>query len=185
MFRIRWPPLTCATILRRRRGFRAEYGRTQRSENGDETHSDAILAEVEHVSDRATGRLYYDEREAGFGLGQQSSGVAGIRRYGGEARLQLSEFYADKNGAQGERAVEAAGYEEENLITGARRFVASLKLRHDGAFTTAAAGVRRVVEETADGVKRRALLVTSEARQHFEKIGLTLPRFTRSADWRQ
>lgn len=162
--------------------LRFEYGISRRNGSsagddgdavGDQT-ADAFLAEVDHVSDRVTARAYYEETEAGFGLGQQSTAVSGIRRVGGEARLRISEFNSERSGAKGERAVEASVYNEENLVTGAKRFVANLKLAHQGALTGAATGIRRVVEETAEGVKRRATLVTTEASQRFEKLGLTL-----------
>ena len=158
--------------------LRFEYGISRNSaapgEGDGDTTADAILAEVDHVSDRLTARAYYEETDGGYGLGQQSSAVSGIRRYGGEARLRIGEFNSERSGAQGERAVEAAVYREENLITGARRFVADVKLAHQGAFTGAAVGIRRVVEDTAEGVRRRATLLTTQAQQRFEKLGLTV-----------
>ncbi len=154
--------------------LRVEYGRSRRQADGGAEDGDAILAEVDHVSGRLTARAYFDQTDAGYGLGQQSSGVAGVRRVGAEARLRVKEFYSDRTGDKGERSIEGEAYHEENIVTGARRLVANLKLRHDGAFTSAAAGIRRVVEETADGVKRRATLATAEASQRFEKLGLTL-----------
>lgn len=154
--------------------LRFEYGMSRHETLTGREDADAISAELRHVSGSLTGRAYYDEIEAGFGLGQQSSGVAGVRRIGGEARLKIQEFYAERTGEKGERAVSGEAYTEENLLTGARRFVASLKIRHDGSRSGAAVGLRRIVEETADGVKRRAALATTEIRQRFEKIGLTI-----------
>ncbi len=154
--------------------LRLEYGRSRRQADSSAEDGDAISAEIDHVSERLTARAYYDETDAGYGLGQQSSGASGIRRFGAEARLRIKEFYSGRTGARGERSVESAAYQEENLATGARRLVSHLKMRHDGAYTAAAAGVKRVVEETADGIKRRATLVTAEASQRFEKLGLTL-----------
>lgn len=155
--------------------LRLEYGVSRkRFDEADIETSDATLAEIKHVSGRVTGRAYYEDTQAGYGFGQQSSAVAGVRRYGGEARVKVHEFTSERSGAGGERAIESSAYREENLLTGARRFVAHLKLRHDGAYTSASAGLKRVVERTAEGVKRRSTLATIEARQRFEKLGLTL-----------
>lgn len=154
--------------------LRLEYGASRRDSEAGRVDADAILAEIEHVSEDLTARAYYDDREAGFGLGQQSSGVAGVRRYGGEARLRFDEFYSEANGARRDRFVETGAYREENLETGASRSVIEVALRQESDATSAAVGFRRVVEEGASGLKRKAVLATSEVRHRFRELGLTL-----------
>ena len=154
--------------------LRFEYGVSRRDADTGAVDGDAILAEVEHVSDTLSARAYFEETDAEFGLNQQSSGVSGVRRYGGEARLRVGEFYSERSGAKGEQFVEAKAYQEENLTTGATRSVQEVALRQDSATTSGAVGLRRVIEKTADNIRRQSILATAEIRQTFERIGLTL-----------
>ena len=154
--------------------LRLEYGVSRRETDADDEDGDAFLAEVEHVSKNVTARAYYDETDAGFGLNQQSSGVSGVRRYGVEASVRFDEFYNKRTGGKGGRFIDAKAYREENLVTGADRSVTEIALRQESDTTSGAVGIRRVIENTADNIKRKSLLMTSEVRHSFEKLGLTL-----------
>ena len=156
--------------------LRLEYGLSRReNEIGEKEDGYAILAEADHVSRNITARAYYNETEAGFGLGQQSSATSGVRRYGGEARFRIDEFNSEKTGALGGRFIEAAAYREENLTSGASRSVAEIAFAqesdHDGPARLVSAAV---IEKTGAGLKRRSLLATASVSQTFKDLGLTL-----------
>ena len=154
--------------------LRFEYGTSRRETEGDDEEGSAFVADIEHVSKNVTARAYYDEIDADFGLNQQSSAGAGMRRYGGEVAVKIDEFHSERTGRRGERYVEAKAYREENLVTGANRSVAEVALRQESDVTSGALGLRSVVENTADDVNRKSLLAVAEARHSFEKLGLTL-----------
>ena len=127
-----------------------------------------------HNSENLRGKIFFDERSGDYGLGQQSSAVSGIRRYGGEAQVRIGEFTSERTGRKGERFLGAKLYREENLETGANRTVSEVEVQQESERFSAAIGLRRIVEETADDVKRRSLQFTSNARRTFQKAGLTL-----------
>lgn len=145
------------------------------NEAGDQT---AILAEIEHVSQDLQASLVYQETGTQFGLGQVSSAIAGVRRYGGEARYRFQEFVnqtGNQTGNQrGERFVTAEAYREESLATGARRDVAAIAVSQESRETAVSAGLRYVGEEPVGEARRETLLATASARQTVDHVGLTL-----------
>ena len=151
-----------------------EYGVSRRETNAGPEEGDAVLAEVEHVSDGVKARAYFDQTDADYGLSQQSSGAAGVRRFGGEVSVRIDQFLDEKSGQQGERFIEARAYREENLTTDASRTVTEVALRQESNKTSGALGLRRVVETTATDETRESVLATSEVRRNFDDLGLTL-----------
>jgi hypothetical protein len=160
--------LTDATELR------AEYARSFTDGAAGATEADAILAEANHTGDRVDARAYFSEVETGFGVGQQTSAVVGVRRYGAEVRVRIDDFDGGLSTEEGSRSVEAKAYREENLVTGAAREIAEVALRQDGAETSGAVGLRAVRETPQTGPEREGLFVTAQLRQRFEKLGLSL-----------
>lgn len=151
-----------------------EYGISRRDTDGIEESGDAIIAEITHRSENLTASAYFNETDENFGLNQQSSGTAGVRRFGAEANFRLSSGAVENSTQVSERFVEASAYREENLETGAERTVSEVALRQEGPFTSGSIGLRRVVEKPDDASTRKSLLATSEIRQNFDKVGLTI-----------
>jgi uncharacterized repeat protein (TIGR01451 family) len=69
----------------------AEIARSQRDLAGLQLDGSAWKAELNRHEDGLDGRLYVREQAGGFGLGQQANSETGTRKFGGEARLKLSE----------------------------------------------------------------------------------------------
>jgi uncharacterized repeat protein (TIGR01451 family) len=153
--------------------LRLEYGLSRRESSAGDVHDDALIAEIEHRSERLKAGAYYNEAGSDFGLKHQSSALIGVRRYGGELSFRFQEFGA-KGGGRTARFVDAKAYREENLDTRASRSVAEVGLRQESGPTSAAVGLRGVVEKPQTGPRRRVLLATLGFRQTFEKIGLTI-----------
>lgn len=154
--------------------IRAEYARSFTDGAAGRTEADAILAEAAHASERIDAKAYFSEVGADFGLGQQTSAQAGVRRYGAEVRVRIDEFDGGLTTENGARSIEAKAYREENLSTGASRDIAEVALRQDGAQTSGSVGLRGVRENPQTGPEREGLFVTASARQRFEKLGLSL-----------
>ncbi len=154
--------------------FQVEYGASRRETAFGPEDGDAFLARVEHFSETVRARAYFDQADSEFGLNQQSSGVSGVRRFGGEVSVRIDAFHDEENGRRGERFVDALAYREENLVSGARRSVMEVALRQESDSTSGSVGLRRVVETTSTNEKRESVLATSEIRHNFEDVGLTL-----------
>lgn len=155
-------------------GLRLEYGGSRRRVEGEWENADAILAEIDHTSENLQASAYYRDTEEGFGLAQQNSATTGVRRYGVKGAYRFDTFAAGVGTVAGERFIEGEFYREENLTTGATRSVAEASLRQESNSTSGKIGIRRVVENTADDITRRTLLLVAEARQQFSELGLTL-----------
>ena len=154
--------------------LRFEYGVSRRQLAAGSQFDNAISAEVRHASKRVSARAYFDEVDSDFGFSQQSTAQAGVRRYGGEANVRLSSSNDPQTGAFVGRYVDANILREENTLTGASRDIAEVTLRQEGDATSGSVGLRRVVERTADGLRRRSILATAEVRQTFKRLGLTV-----------
>jgi hypothetical protein len=160
--------LTETTILR------AEAAATLRDGPGGEDYAKALLFEAEHQSRRLKANAYYEETEEGFGLSQQTSAVAGLRRFGAKASLTLLELAAKAGFGEAGHYLDAEAYREENLADGASRNFAEVALRQESETTSGSVGLRAIEEKNAAGEQRRGLFATLRARQHFARLGLTL-----------
>ncbi|MEQ1930607.1 MAG: hypothetical protein ABL957_08755 [Parvularculaceae bacterium] len=164
-----------ATVqLREGTDLRLEYALTRNDTPTGRSSADAFIAELTHTSDKLRANAFYTDTDAEFGLKHQSSAVVGVRRFGAELTYKFQELTGKKSGARIARFVDGKAYREENLTTGALRDVAEIGLRQENATTSAAVGLRGVVEEPETGPRRRALLSTLDFKQSFEKLGLTL-----------
>ena len=65
--------------------IKAEYAKTQTTQNKKTNYGDAKLAEIVHVSNNLYARLYYREQKNNFGLGQISGRLGGTRKVGIDA----------------------------------------------------------------------------------------------------
>ena len=151
-----------------------EYALSRREGDFTNIDGDALIAEIEKTGEKITARAYYENADAGFGLNQRSSAVAGIRRYGAEISVLVDEFSDERTGNRGARYFDAKAYREENGATGAGRTVAELSLRQEADRRSASVGLRQVIETTATNDRRKAMLLTSQLRQNYEGLGLTL-----------
>jgi uncharacterized repeat protein (TIGR01451 family) len=158
----------------------AEYARTSRDSDAEaisgEPDADAFLIEVVRRQEALTVTGYYREDEAGFGLGQQSSGTLGIRRFGAaiSAELGTAKKTAAHTGAA--HFVDGEVYREESLANGNNRTVAEAALRRESALFGASVGLRTVTErlDADDNGPRRSHLLTSSVRKTFDQLGLTV-----------
>ena len=159
--------------------LRIEYAASRNKQSDGTRSDDAVLAEVLHVSENVSGRAFFEEVGPDFGLGQQTSGVAGVRRFGADASVKIGDIEKSigKDGervVRGARFVDVEAYREENLTTGASRNLAEISVRQEDAQTSGSLGVRWVEETPVSGDKRTSVLATASAQHRFEKVGLTL-----------
>ncbi len=126
--------------------IRAEYATSNRQDGSATVDGDAYLAEVTHQSKKFSGRLYVREEEPGFGLGQQRETESGTRKIGGEGNLQVtSALNAD-----------AEAYRQENLATGAERYMAELGMSYSSGKSTFHTGLRHAEDRFSDGTTNRS-----------------------------
>ncbi|MEO1405475.1 MAG: hypothetical protein AAFV54_03165, partial [Pseudomonadota bacterium] len=158
----------------------AEYARTRRDDAAEEADSaedaDAVLLEVIHRQEALTVTAFYREDEAGFGLGQQSSGTVGIRRVGANASVEVGRARSSGDQAGARHFVEGEVLQETNLQTGDDRRIVEAQLRRDGPLISGDIGLRYVEEDFTslpDG-ERRSTLLTGSVQKAFPNIGLSL-----------
>ena len=151
-----------------------EYAKSLRDGPTIDESADAFRVEARHTGERLSAKAYYAEVEPGFGLAQQNSAIAGVRRYGGEASLKINEFENKEGTQRGRRSVVAKAYREESLVSGATRSVAEASIVQESNTTSGSIGLRGVREEPAGGPVREGLLLTASAKQRFDNIGLSL-----------
>jgi uncharacterized repeat protein (TIGR01451 family) len=84
--------------------LKAEYAKTETTEDALSTQGEAKLAEIEHVSNGLFARAYYREQESAFGLGQLSSSLGATRKIGMDISKQFENrqshrlsFYRDSD----------------------------------------------------------------------------------------
>lgn len=155
--------------------IRAEIATTT-LETGDEASGatgDAYLLEANHQSERVRANAYLREEGAGFGLGQQASNTSGLRRYGAEADVLISEESAKDGEAGTRRSVQTEAYAEERLETGDERTVVSAAFAQDFAHLSTSLGVARAEERFAGGAGRSSVLATGSAEKVWPELGLT------------
>lgn len=90
----------------------------------------AFLVELEHHGVKWDALAYVRRQEPGFGVGQQNGSESGIAKQGVEGRLRLTE----------QIGLQAELYQQENLLSDARRDVARLQLERETDLDTVYAG---------------------------------------------
>ena len=154
--------------------IRAEYAMSKDAQAGSETvKAEAYMAEIVHTSDDFSAQAYIREEQAGFGVGQQGSGTAGIRRYGAGASYTLSEDIQEDTGRRLLRNIEGQSYVEESLQSGAKRILTEVSVSQEGEKAGGSLGLRHVKEEISSTEQRENLLAVGSARYSMPKHGLT------------
>jgi uncharacterized repeat protein (TIGR01451 family) len=120
---------------------KAEFAATETADLTGSRDGSAYLVEVNRKQKRLNARVYLQESDVDFGLGQQSVSERGLRKYG----LDFS-YEVDKTLRAGGRA-----YKQENLITQAEREFGEADLRYNTGDLTYIAGLRFVTDAFDDG----------------------------------
>ena len=97
--------------------FKAEIAHTDTETGGTGL---AYRAAFDHQGDRSQVRGYFVEQELEFGLGQQMSSEAGMRKFGADARRQLTSTLS----------VVGSAFRQDNLSDDAQRDVFEAEIRH-------------------------------------------------------
>lgn len=153
--------------------IRAELAQseTDSSDDIEDRDGSAYLAEVLHTRERLQLRGYIREDEDGFGVGQQTSATAGIRRLGAEGEAVLSETLTEDD-RRLTNSFEGQAYSETLLGSGAKRSVVEGLVRRDAEAFGASLGLRGVKEDFNDE-ERSSVLLTSSIRRTFARRGLS------------
>ncbi|MCR9268875.1 MAG: DUF11 domain-containing protein [Hyphomonadaceae bacterium] len=161
--------------------LRAEYAESNsRLELGDAS-GEAMLLEATRRTEAVNITGYVREESAGFGLGQQASSTAAVRRIGAQLSAELGVQDTEDGSDRAVRRIEAQAYHERNLSQGADRSVADMVWQQDSQTLGVSAGLRAVNENFEDDVDRRqSILLLAGLRKTFVEQGLTI-----SAVWEQ
>ncbi|MEM9376730.1 MAG: hypothetical protein AAGA72_10950, partial [Pseudomonadota bacterium] len=155
--------------------LRAEYASTDADTEAGQSHGDAMLVEATRRTEKTNITGYFREEGAGFGLGQQASSTAAIRRYGAQLSSELNRRHGRSSDAQQVRRLNAQAYQETNLSVNARRSVADIVLEQDSQSFGASLGLRAVAEDfETDAAPRQSVLALAGLRRTFIERGLTL-----------
>lgn len=126
--------------------LRAEVATTNAQQNGLQGDGDAYLVELRHQGQRADGKVYVREQDAGFGLGQQRGTEGGMRKFGLDGRLRLSKRLN----------LNAELFQQRNLETGTVRDVVQAEVRYQHGRGTLSTGLRSASDAPTDGPKQRS-----------------------------
>jgi len=139
--------------------------------NGRQT-SEAYLAEITHIGDRASGEAFFRQEDGGFGLGQRNSNTNGVRRYGAIGRYKL--YQENEAGrATSTQTIEAQVAREDNLGTGASRTSGDIEVLHRAGNYAVGGGLRVARDEIPGLADRESILATGRASYSLPDHGLT------------
>lgn len=124
--------------------LRAELANSDRDIAGVSANRTAWLAEAKHESERLAVTAYVRESEVGFGLGQQSMAETGMRKFGADALVKLSD----------QLRVQGAATRWTNLATGAQLDTREAQARWQTDGLSLNAGLRHAKEKDAQNVER-------------------------------
>ena len=161
--------------------LRAEVAASEGETQTGNVSGEAYLLEATHRTEQLSVTGYLREETDGFGLGQQASSTAAVRRIGAELNARSSETETAEGQDRSIREVQGRAYREVNLSQGAERNVADVVLAQDSQTFGASVGVRAVSEDfeaTAD--PRQSVLLLAGLRKTFLEQGLTV-----SATWEE
>lgn len=126
--------------------LRAEVARSTNDQAGVRTEGSAYLAEVQHRSAQLDGKAYIREQGPAFGLGQQSGGETGTRKYGADLLYRINQPWS----------VGGEVFRQENLTTGAVRDMAEARGRYVLPKYELFAGVRHAEDTFVTGPSTRS-----------------------------
>jgi hypothetical protein len=137
----------------------AEIARSKRDLAGLRLDGNAWKAELNRHEDGLDSRVYVREQGGGFGLGQQANSETGTRKFGGEARLNISET------AQGQ----VQAYRQETLGgNDTRRNVLDGRISHTSGSLTSYYGGRYADDKDGLGASRSSRQVLAGAGYTFD-----------------
>ncbi|MEO1553360.1 MAG: hypothetical protein AAFR82_05450 [Pseudomonadota bacterium] len=155
--------------------LRAEYASTDSDTELGETDGEAVLVEATHRTEKLSVTGYFREESDGFGLGQQASSTAAVRRIGAELSAELDVREQQGSSDRIIRSVTAQAYQETNLTQDARRTVADAVWQQDSQTFGANLGLRAVSEDFEDVTDpRQSVLLLAGLRKTFVDQGLTI-----------
>jgi len=117
----------------------------------------AYSAEIVHGGDDLKARFYAKQQDEDFGLGQQSIGQSGTRKYGADANYQLNR----------EIMLEGTVYHEDNLVTGGKRDVAEANVVYSRPDYSLNAGAIMARDSFVQGGTNQSNLLTFGASKNF------------------
>lgn len=155
--------------------LRAEVATSSRDTGTGTERGAAYLAEIGRRSETLSVSGFIHQEEAGFGLGQQGSATAGVRRLGAAVSGQVDESIDEGSGRRERLFVDAKVYTEQALSSVAARDVGEFRLRSDSEQTGIEAGLKAVRERLGStGEIRESVLAVGLVRHFFVEHGLTV-----------
>jgi len=155
--------------------LRAEAAHSSNEGAVNTGEANAYLVEMVHAAAAFTGKAYYREEEAGFGLGQQGLNTAATRRLGADVSVLLSKGEEPLAAQRRTQALDVAAYREANLTSASTRDVISGEVREETERSRVSTGVKYVREDySPQNEQRDSLLATIQADQTLPGRGLTL-----------
>ena len=138
--------------------FTAEYAQSEQQTlaNGS-SEGDAYQAELVHTGKRLDARLYINEQEQGFGLGQQNASNSAIRTQGIDSYYRISDNLK----------LSANLRQEENLSTDSERDTIQTNISYTQQSLELTAGASVTEDNDSVGDKRRAEKINLGASQQF------------------
>jgi uncharacterized repeat protein (TIGR01451 family) len=144
--------------------LKVEVSDTDGETGGTDVSGSAFLAEVEHQAEDMDGRVYFRQQDDEFGLGQQSGGQNGTRKYGAEGRYRVSD----------EVIVDGLAYHEDNLNTDATRDVteANVTYTKDNYLLSAGGRMARDADGAGQDNDSDLLLLGASTRLYENKLNV-------------
>ncbi|MGB5260870.1 MAG: OmpA family protein [Gammaproteobacteria bacterium] len=141
--------------------LKLEYATSQRA---SAPVRDAYMAELNHSGSTLDGSVYYLEREAGFGIGQQSAIGSGTRLYGVDGRYRMT----DRSQLTGQV------FRQADLQTDAEQDVIEAAVVHEVGAYGVSAGLRSVRDDYSNGTTNRSNQLTLGAHRSLRDDRLNL-----------
>ena len=119
---------------------------------GEESEGSAYILEVDHDSDRFDGKVYLRQQDEEFGLGQQRSSEAGMRKAGAQGRFRLTQTWE----------LSAEVLAQENLETGEERTVEELGAIREKGRLKYSTSIRQATDSGPDEGEETSQQVTAD-----------------------
>ena len=123
--------------------LRAEVASTDNDLTGS---NNAMLASLDHQSEKIDARVWFQEMETGFGLGQQNRSETGMRKYGVDGRYAWTDHLS----------LVASAFRNENLVDDASQDVLDAKFLYQNGNRNVAAGLIAARDEHNTGETRES-----------------------------
>ncbi len=139
--------------------LRAEAARSSSDNAGTTIEGSAYLAEIQHRSEQAEGKVYVREQEPGFGVGQQNGSETGTRKVGGDLLYRINQPWS----------LGGEVFRQENLSTGAVRDMAEARARYAMPGYEVFAGLRHAEDTLGTGEVHRSEQIFLGAKYQFSQ----------------